>query len=173
MTMDELAASAARNVLIDLLDPSFEQTIKSWAFADRDLITIGRADDQDVEVGDAYVSRSHARLEFRNDGWVLVSTGRNGVLVESKPITEHVLKGEVKFRLGSSGPCFRFRTSGESNSMQTISDFDTLHVPTLHVDERKVTKEVGAIAACDYFQNLQQRARNLRQQRAARLTSDT
>jgi pSer/pThr/pTyr-binding forkhead associated (FHA) protein len=162
--MDDLTPNPARTVVIDLLDSSFERTIKSWSFADRERITIGRADDQDVEVSDAYVSRTHAQLVIRNDEWVLVSVGRNGVLVENKPITELVMRGEAKFRLGASGPCLRFRTTGKAESVQTIC-FDVVRMPVFNLDETKVEQEVEAIAGGDYFQSLQRRARDLRKQR--------
>ena len=164
MTTDEVTGSSVREVLIELLDPAFERPIKSWKFSDRPRITIGRGDDQDVEVTDAYVSRSHAELVFRNEDWFLVSVGRNGVLVENKPIMEFPMRGEVKFRLGGSGPCLRFRTSGNVESVQTIC-FDTIRVPTFEVDESKVKDDVSQIAEGDYFQSLQQRARDLRKQR--------
>ena len=164
MTTDEVAASPGKRVLLDLLDPTYEKPVKSWSFADRTVITIGRSDGQDVEVNDVYVSRSHAQLVLRDDEWVLVSLGRNGVVCDNKQVTEVALKSGVKFRLGASGPCLRFRTSGKTESMHTVC-FDTVPAPLFQIDETKVKDEVGEIVEGDYFQSLQDKARQLRQQR--------
>jgi hypothetical protein len=132
------------------LDPTYERVVKSWSFAERTVITIGRSDGQDVEVSDVYVSRSHAQLVLRDGQWVIVSLGRNGVVCDNKLVTEFTLQSGAKFRLGGSGPCLRFRTSGKSESMHTVC-FDTLPAPLFQIDESKVKEEVGQIAEGDYF----------------------
>jgi len=170
MTTDEVAATPERKVLLDLLDPTYEKPIKSWSFANRTVITIGRSDGQDVEVSDVYVSRSHAQLVLRDGQWVIVSLGRNGVVCDNKLVTEFALKSGAKFRLGTSGPCLRFRTSGKTESMHTVC-FDTVPAPLFQIDETKVKEEVGQIAEGDYFQSLQDKARQLRKQRGTPMTT--
>ena len=168
MTTDEthdVAAGPGRNVLLELLDPTYERVVKSWSFAERTVITIGRSDGQDVEVSDVYVSRSHAQLELRDGQWVIVSLGRNGVVCDNKLVTEFALKSGAKFRLGTSGPCLRFRTSGKTESMHTVC-FDTFPAPLFQIDETKFKEEVGQITEGDYFQSLQDKARQLRKQRS-------
>ena len=166
MTTDEATATPDRKVLIELLDPTCERPVKTWTFEDRLLITIGRADDQDVEVSDGYVSRSHAQLVLREGEWRLVSLGRNGVVCENKLVSDYLLKNGEKFRLGSNGPCLRFRTSGKTESMHTVC-FESLPAPLFQIDETKVQEEVGQIAEGEYFQSLQDKARKLRKQRSA------
>ena len=162
---DDVAPGPRRNVLLELLDPTYERVVKSWSFAERTVITIGRSDGQDVEVSDVYVSRSHAQLVLKGGQWVIVSLGRNGVVCDNKLVTEFALKSGAKFRLGANGPCLRFRTSGKTESMHTVC-FDTFPAPLFQIDETKVKEEVGQIAEGDYFQSLQDKARQLRKQRS-------
>jgi diguanylate cyclase (GGDEF)-like protein len=51
-------------------------------------VRIGRLEDNDIALDDDTVSRRHARLEKRGDGWVIMDTGsRNGTLVNDGEIT--------------------------------------------------------------------------------------
>lgn len=165
MTTDGGSQTPAHVIHLDLLDPTYEKPVKSWSFPDRTVITIGRSDGQDVEVNDVYVSRSHARLELQEGQWRLVSLGRNGVLSENKQVSDLVLKNGAKFRLGINGPFLRFRTSGKTESMHTVC-FDTVPAPLFQIDETKLKDDVIEIAEGDYFQNLKDKARQLRQQRS-------
>ena len=62
-----------------------------------EALTIGRADDNDIVVDEAAVSRRHARIENDGGSLVLGETGRNGVmLAKRKVIGRHVLRpGDV------------------------------------------------------------------------------
>src|SRR3954468_956837 len=91
-----------RDVTVQLFDPSSRQPVKTWTFSEQPTITIGRGDTADVLISDAYVSRVHAELAFRDNQWILISRGRNGVLIGSQVITETPILGEVSFRLGSA-----------------------------------------------------------------------
>lgn len=152
-------------VIVQLLDPTYDRPLKTWKFTDHSSITIGRSDGLDVEINDAYVSRLHAELVFRDDHWVLVSRGRNGVLVGSRQITEAPIVSEVTFRLGSAGPALRFSTGDitEENSGTLSYTADTN--PLLILDETKLREDVAQISADDYFQRLQQKVKTLRHQR--------
>jgi len=139
--------------------------MKSWKFDGQSHITIGRSPDQDIEISDPYVSRQHASLILRDGEWVLVSRGRNGIVVANQLVLEYPVSGDVNFRLGTEGPTLRFRVTAERDeSMATIS-FDTLPTPLFELDERKLQDDVGAISDGDYFQKLQLRAKQLRRQR--------
>ncbi len=153
-------------VTVQLLDPTYRRPIKTWKFTDKITITIGRGDDLDVEISDAYVSRVHAELVFRENQWLLVSRGRNGVLVGTQPITELPVAGEVTFRLGSAGPVLRFNngTDTEENSATFCFTADTM--PLALVNEAKLQQEVAQITSDDYFQKLQQKAKELRRHRS-------
>ena len=159
---------SAPAVAIHLLDSSFERPVKSWRFAAQHFITLGRADDQDIEISDPYVSRCHVDFHFQDGQWVLCSKGRNGVLVNNEPVGQLVLSGDTNFRLGPNGPSLRFeiadaaRPSSEGN--RTLC-FDTLPTMFFGIDQRKVQREVEEITEGDYFRNLQKKAADLRHQR--------
>jgi pSer/pThr/pTyr-binding forkhead associated (FHA) protein len=160
--MSDIMPSAGQgSIAVHLLDANVGGVVKSWKFTDRTKITIGRSDDRDVEVNDAYVSREHAVIVFEDQRWILKSLGRNGVVINNKPVTEFVLDTTVTFRLGSSGPVLRFSPDEpESANMRTL----TFDEPLLfcQVDETKVHDDVTKIVESDYFQSLQDKARSMR-----------
>lgn len=154
-------------VSVHLLDSSQFHPIKTWTFTDRERITIGRSPDQDVELSDPYVSRHHVELTYRAGLWRLISKGRHGVLVASRPVTEISVEEMVRFRLGSQGPTLRFNPEPERAEALSTAMIETLPTPEFHLDEQRIMAEVGEIATGDYFQELQERAKKMRRQRGA------
>lgn len=68
-----------------------------------DAVTIGRADDCTIVLPDSQVSRHHARVERRGDGFWLVDTGSaNGVWVGDARVNEFGLSHGARFRLGGT-----------------------------------------------------------------------
>jgi pSer/pThr/pTyr-binding forkhead associated (FHA) protein len=141
--------------------------LKAWRFHGQTSISIGRAEERDVEVVDAYVSRTHAVLEARRDQWVLVSHGRNGVYVDNQPIREMNISREVTFRLGSSGPLLVFKTSAARDENLATLSLETLPTSFFEVDEVRLEAEVGAITGREDFLRLQEQARALRTRKEA------
>jgi predicted component of type VI protein secretion system len=161
-------ARPAGEVSLQLLDPASGRPSKSWTFKNQDLITIGRSAEQDVELSDPFISRSHAKLVFRDGEWSLVSLGLNGVVVANQLISGSFrVNGDIRFRLGPEGPTLHFRTKVENSDNRATMFFDFRSAPTFQLDQRKLQAEVGQIAEGDYFQSLQQRVKQLRQNRAA------
>jgi len=154
-------------VTVQLLDPAYRRPVKTWKFVDRKSITIGRGDDVDVVVSDAYVSRTHAEVRMRDGQWILISHGRNGVIVGSQVITEQPITGEIAFRLGSAGPSLRFSTAASVEVASATLCYDADSNPLLHLDETKLRDEVAQITDDDYFQKLQQKVKALRRQRSS------
>jgi pSer/pThr/pTyr-binding forkhead associated (FHA) protein len=152
-------------VVVQLFDLARGAPIKTWRFAARPQITIGRSEGCDVEICDPYVSRLHAELAWGEGKWTLTSRGRNGVLVANRPITEIPLQHEVLFQLGAAGPTFRFRAEDvDENCNRTLSyDFDPL--PEFQLDESKLRAEIGEIEEGDYFRQLLAQAQTLRRGR--------
>jgi len=66
-------------------------------------IVLGRAATSDIVLADARVSRSHARIEYSDDGYVLIDAGSgNGTLVNDAPVKRaHLAPGDL-IRLGDS-----------------------------------------------------------------------
>jgi hypothetical protein len=166
MDREEATTSAAREVTVQLLDPTYRRPIRTWQFTDRPQITIGRGDDVHVEISDAYVSRVHAELLLRDGQWLLIARGRNGVMVGSQSVTEVPVASEVVFRLGSAGPLLRFSTKATTEAASATLCFTADANPLLALDETKLQDEVAAITSDDYFQKLQQKVKTLRRARA-------
>ena len=159
---------------VHLLDSSLGRPIRTWQFTAKELITIGRADECDVQISDPYVSRSHAELRPADGGWLLVSLGRHGVQVQGAVISELSIDGETVFRLGSAGPTLRFNPVAalvensairQTDNRMTMMFDATLMENMFELDQNKLQREVEEIADADYFQELQRRAKQLREQR--------
>jgi LysM repeat protein len=68
----------------------------------KSLLTIGRAEDNDIVISDAEVSRYHARLTWQGDKWVIEDLGsRNGTYIHGQQITAPtILAPGAQLRLG-------------------------------------------------------------------------
>ena len=72
----------------------------------KDRVTIGRTDDNDIQLTAAYISRRHAVVQTDKDVTRIIDWGsKNGVYVNSERVKEHFLKhgdmvavGNAKFR---------------------------------------------------------------------------
>jgi pSer/pThr/pTyr-binding forkhead associated (FHA) protein len=150
-------------VAVHLLDSALGRPVRSWRFDAKQVISIGRGDDQDVQISDPYVSRCHAELRRGEGGWSLVSLGRHGVIVQGQTITELPVQGEATFRLGSGGPTLRFDPAAASSDNRATMFFDsTFAENAFEIDRHKVERDVGEIADAEYFQDLQKKAQQLR-----------
>jgi FHA domain-containing protein len=165
MTQTGSPGAPLPEVVVQLLDAAHGRPVQTWRFVGKQDISIGRFPERDVEISDPYVSRLHAELCFRDGRWVLLSRGRNGVVVNHQPITELAIDGAVAFRLGPSGPSLRFYVAAEEKSSLHTLCFDTEQIPTFTVDDSRLRQDVGEIAGGDYFQKLQQQAQSLRSRR--------
>jgi ABC transport system ATP-binding/permease protein len=73
----------------------------------KDILTIGRAEDNDIVIGSKIVSRHHAQLQRRGDGYEIVQSPEAGnpILFEGRPLMEpRPLRHEDKLRIGSLDP---------------------------------------------------------------------
>jgi pSer/pThr/pTyr-binding forkhead associated (FHA) protein len=165
MADDTLGRLDGPEVLIQLLDHGAGRPVKSWKFAPRPRISIGRDANQDVELSDPFVSRAHAELQWREGVWTLVSRGRHGVLVENRQISEYAIRGEVMFRLGVGGPTLRFTPSIPIDPGSQTLSYDKMPVELLAVDENKLERDVREITDGDYFQQLKEKTEKLRSRR--------
>lgn len=159
----------SETMVVHLLDPAFQRPVKSWKFQGKASVSIGRGDDCDVELNDPYVSRLHVELQNSGSAWRLVSRGRNGVTIQGKQVDDTEVASGAVFRLGAGGPTLRFeltssQTSTSNDNPATLC-FDTAEVGLFLLDSKKIDREVEQIASGDYFQTLQQRARELRQKK--------
>ena len=66
---------------------------------------IGRAQDCELHIDNAYVSRYQAEGMFQNDRWVVRDLGSsNGIFVGGQRVPEVAIDGPVTIRLGIEGP---------------------------------------------------------------------
>jgi pSer/pThr/pTyr-binding forkhead associated (FHA) protein len=72
------------------------------------VVNIGRADYNDVVIGEPSVSTTHAKLQRRDDIWVLTDLGStNGTFVEGEPVTgETALTPGTTLRFGEVAVLF-------------------------------------------------------------------
>ncbi len=155
-------------VVLHIIDVSTGRPIQTWKFKDQFQITIGRAADQDVEISDPYVSRSHASLVNTDGHWTLISLGRNGVVIDGKQVKEFVVQSEVTFRLGVEGPTLKFCEGTKTDDPGATYSFSVQEEPAFELDVLKVNREVQDIVEGDYFQDLQRLAKQMRSRKSNR-----
>ncbi len=69
----------------------------------KDRLTIGRTDDNDIQLNAIYISRRHAVVQADGDATRVIDWGsKNGVFVNSKRITEHFLKNGDIVTIGNA-----------------------------------------------------------------------
>ncbi len=77
---------------------------------DGDTVTIGRERDNDLVLSDPLVSRHHARIFRTPGGWRIVDLGgKNGLLLNDRPVSEADLSEGDRITIGSS--VFHFATT--------------------------------------------------------------
>lgn len=106
---------------------------------EQDEAVIGREPTVDVVVADGSVSRKHAKIQRRGEGWAVVDQGSaNGTFIDSHRVAEAVLRdgqelrvGAVAFRVEIETPADDGRTLGvpEDSAEATIVHDGPLDVP--------------------------------------------
>ncbi|MDX1963273.1 MAG: FHA domain-containing protein [Pirellulales bacterium] len=153
------------NIQLQLLDSDQTRPLQTWQFTDRESITLGRAEDNDVVIADPYVSRAHAHLTHDSLGWRVSSISRQRLMIKGVAVDEYDLHDGVVFRLGPHGCSLRFMTCDSAENNHSTITFDPVVVPALQLDAAQVSREVEQIAQGDYFLQLKQAANALRGKR--------
>ncbi|MBC7397613.1 MAG: FHA domain-containing protein [Bdellovibrionales bacterium] len=79
-------------------------------------ITLGRGEDVDLIINDPKSSRSHARLDYTKDGWIMSDLGSaNGIFFQGEYIRKFGLTSSDHFTLGET--IFEFLSNQESTRM--------------------------------------------------------
>lgn len=152
-------------ITLHLVDPADGRSLQSWTF-EQQRVTIGRDASADVPLVDPYVSRVHVELLHGPEGWSLSSLGRNGVFVDGKSVERCRLHPGILFRLANVGPMFRFDPQIVPTGTSTLC-FDTNSMIVLELNPTEVRQRVDEIAVTDYFQQLQNKVKQLRRDRAS------
>jgi pSer/pThr/pTyr-binding forkhead associated (FHA) protein len=146
---------------VHLLSPGQSVPVQTWQFEDHPVVRIGRAPEADVTVPDAYVSREHARLTFREGRWVLESLGRNGVYIAGRAVQDLPLWDTAEFQLGIQGPALRFHDRPSESNISTLCA-DAAILMDLKVDPQVRDEQVNEVVETDYFASLKQNLKRLR-----------
>jgi len=91
-----------------------------------DTFLIGRHDDNDLQIKNPSVSRSHVRIQFDGEHWRIKDLGSvNGTFIDGMRIQEVPLSGEAEVELGKGGPVLSLKVEeeepGESEEEATKS----------------------------------------------------
>lgn len=105
--------------LILLLSSENSTPVQTWTFADKSVIRIGRATDNDVVLYSAVVSRHHVELRRVNRGWEIVNLGANGTYLDGQRISQVPVVDGAIIRLAPSGPQLQIRLEAVSRQQQT------------------------------------------------------
>jgi hypothetical protein len=161
-----LAPDMMPRSVLQLLDSAAGRPLQTWPIEDRQRITIGRADDNDIVLADPYVSRAHAYLHFDPlEGWRLVSISRQQVFFQGQRFGELALADGMVFRLGQNGCYLRFGEASNADDDRKTITFDASSMPVFALDQQMMLREVSEIVDGEYFQNLKLAAQQLRVQR--------
>ena len=165
---DPLDPSGEIVLTLHLLDTSQGFPIQTWTFPVQPEVRVGRASDNDVVVTHPYVSRYHVRLVWHGGDWELVNVGTHGALVGGQVTPRALLVEGDEIRLGPLGPTLRFHTQAPPSANVPIGTMaGALPAPVaIHIDGAKKEEEVRAVADSEYFRQLQERLRALRDRRA-------
>lgn len=108
-------------ITLTLLHPLKSVAVQKWNFEPNSVIRIGRANDNDVVLYSAVVSRHHLEIRPRGNDWALINLGSNGTFINGKKINKVLVKDGMVIRLASSGPKIRITLGqgGESNTVQS------------------------------------------------------
>jgi len=81
----------------------------------KDRLTIGRTEDNDIQLNAVFISRRHAVVQAAGDATRVIDWGsKNGVYVNSKRVTEHFLKNGDILTIGNAH--FRFEERHKRDS---------------------------------------------------------
>ncbi len=88
---------------------------RKWVLGAEEVVTIGRDETATVAIDATSVSRSHARIEPRSRGHVLIDLGStNGTFLNDRLVSEQVLRDGDRFKGGPS--IFKYFAGGDGEA---------------------------------------------------------
>ncbi len=90
--------------------------MQSWTFVSEEVISIGRATDNNVVLFSAVVSRHHAELRWSDadKAWQMVNISANGTYLNGEPIKTILVEDGMIVRLATSGPKIQIKFASSS-----------------------------------------------------------
>lgn len=120
-------------ITLTLLHPLKSIPVQQWSFEPNTVIRIGRANNNNVVLYSAVVSRHHLEIRPHGNNWALISLGSNGTFVNGKKINKVLVKDGMIFRLASSGPKIQITINDKDKSDSPIASTTT--------EETKITNQ--------------------------------
>jgi len=159
-------APSESNIALQLLDSSHTYPTQTWKLNGKSAIRIGRLDDNEVVIPHQAVSRVHVMLNWENGAWQLINVGRFGTLLAGQSVGQVRIDRDATIQLGTAGPCLRLLLSEKSNEHHGETCEHPI-VTLADINESQKQKKVAEIADSDFFQQLQKRARQMREAKNA------
>ncbi|WP_017294402.1 FHA domain-containing protein [Geminocystis herdmanii] len=125
-------------ITLTLLHPLKSVAVQKWNFEPNSVIRIGRANDNEVVLYSAVVSRHHLEIRPRGEDWALISLGSNGTFINGKKINKVLVKDGMIIRLASSGPKIQITLSQEAESANGQPNQNSKRQP---LTSRDISKE--------------------------------
>ncbi|KKJ00066.1 phosphopeptide-binding protein [Prochlorothrix hollandica PCC 9006 = CALU 1027] len=96
-------------ITLALLHPLQETPVQKWSFKPDSVVRIGRANDNQVVLYSAVVSRHHVEIRGHGHGWEVVNLGTNGTYLEGQRVDHFKVEDGMVIRLARSGPMIQIR----------------------------------------------------------------
>ncbi len=109
-------------ITLTLLHPLKSIPVQKWDFKPNSSIRVGRANDNDVVLYSAVVSRHHIEIRPRGNDWALISLGSNGTFIGGRKIKKVLVKHGMIIGLASSGPKIRITLQESEKSADQMDD---------------------------------------------------
>ncbi len=153
-----------KQISVHLMDLAKGRVVQTWRFERKENVRIGRSEQNDVVIGDPYASRFHTELQYKEPRWYLVNQGRHGTVMNGEKVEDVPLEDGAVFRLGPSGPSFRFELSYAPADSATTSIYNALPDlgKAIEIDQAQKRQQVSDVAETPYFRQLQEFADGLR-----------
>lgn len=117
-------SDAARVITLALLHPLQETPVQKWTFKQESVVRIGRANDNQVVLYSAVVSRHHVEIRHSGNRWEIINLGTNGTYLDGQRIDHLSVTDGMVIRLARSGPMIQIRLNEDlpDVSTQTVVD---------------------------------------------------
>ena len=121
---------------------------QTFMFEPGQTVRIGRSPDNSVIVSDPIVSRDHARITWRSDGWVLDDLGKGRTFVGGLPIASVAVQQALDVNLANPrGPELRVELADEELASQDQADTSPRTVATDRPEAGSQAAPAGADAS--------------------------
>jgi serine/threonine-protein kinase len=141
-------------ITLVLLHPQQATPVQTWIFKQEPIVRIGRANDNQVVLYSAVVSRHHVEIRHKGLQWEIVNLGTNGTYMEGQRIDHLMATDGMIIRLARSGPMIQIRlnTDLSDSASQTAIDLPAPREP-VKVDDSNtapfgVSEAVEAPPSC-------------------------